>query len=108
MHLHAVGQKVCDVKFYSIIARILLRDRPESSTLSGAYTEYTVFVTLSLPTKGILLKMLTLMLLLKIAMHHERHFQKANDSPLHHPTQRTVCTLMKMMTCVTQEPHKHD
>ena len=42
--------------------------------------------------------MLILRPLLKIAIHRKRHFWKAFSDPSPPPTQRTLCTLVKMMT----------
>ena len=50
--------------------------------------------TLSLPT----LKMLISITLLKMTMQYNRHFCKAYGSPQPHPSQCTLCTLVKMMS----------
>ena len=71
----------------------VFKRRPELSSLSREYTEYSFFMNPSFPT----LKMLILKFLLKIAMHHEWHFLKSYGGPWPFPSQRTLSMLVKIM-----------
>ena len=67
-------QNTCGVNGWDLVGR------PELSTLSRAYAGY-IFASPSLPTKSTS-KMLILRSILKIAVHHKRHFFKSVWRPL--------------------------